>query len=177
MIIFHSYFSLDLTRLSLFSAESQNFILDSDHCTLEIKSIMGHIEFENSDFIEFLSFGSQYIIRVSWGKDLNAFKQSSYKINTSRSSDFIVNLVAGEKYSINDVICPSFLIFTKYCEAFIGIMIEDTIKFWSISCDLATIDNSLFCEELELFVLNSRVKSGFYSVSIYHLINICILYF
>jgi len=157
-------YSLDHLCLSLYHADNCSVEEFSEHCTLEIGFLHGHTEFQNAENIEFLVFESDNIIRVTWDKSSHCFKQFPYKIKMSRCSDYIVNMVSGEKYSINESTCPSFLAFTKCSEVFLGIIIEDTIKFWSVSCDLRVVESSIFCEELDIFFLSSRDKSGFYSV-------------
>lgn len=129
-----------------------------------LKTIQGHLEFSDETNFTFLAFEDDKISKIEWNRALHSYRQSIYKIKTRSASSAISFMISGENYLINDAICQSIILFTASSEIMIGILIEDSIKFWSFTCDTSAVDSAVFSEELGLLYLNSHEKSGFFSV-------------
>lgn len=104
------------------------------------------------------------VSKITWNKISRTHVQSIYKIKTRSNSTVLTAIVAGEGYVINDTVCPSFILFYASSEVILGVLIEDSVKFWTLNCDLPSIESAFFSEELGLYYLSAWEKSGFYTV-------------
>lgn len=129
-----------------------------------LKTFQGHIVFEDKIKIDFILFDDDLISKVTWNKVSRTHSQNLYKIKTRQTNNFLAFIIAGEKYIINDDICSSFILFSASSEVILGVLIEDSVKFWTLNCETSSIESAQFSEELSLFYLNSHEKSGFYTV-------------
>lgn len=129
-----------------------------------IISIQGHLEFEYESFIEFIAFDGDVISKIIWNKISHSHTQNIFKINTRIPNNRITCMIVGDKYTINDENCPSFLIFTAFSEIFLGVLLEDSIKFWAVNSEVSCVESAVHFEEGYVF-MNAQEKSGFYTVN------------
>ena len=116
--------------------------------------------------IDFIIFDGDLISKVTWNKVSRTHNQNVYKIKTRHNSKMLAFIIAGEKYIINDVMCPSFILFYTSSEVILGVLVGDSVKFWTVNCETSSIESALYSEELSVLYLNSQEKSGFYTVKI-----------
>jgi hypothetical protein len=131
-----------------------------------LKTIQGQIIFEDDTKIDFIVFNGDLISKVTWNKVSRTHNQNFYKIKMRHKNNILAFIIAGEKYIINDDICSSFIIFSASSEVILGVLIEDTVKFWTVNCEISSIESALYSDEMSLLYFNSREKSGFYIVTI-----------
>lgn len=128
-----------------------------------LNSIQGHLEFECESHVEFIVYEGDIISKIAWKKASRSYVQSVFKINARTPKSKISFIISGDNYTINDSICPSFLIFSTFSEILLGVLIEDLIKFWVVNSDIPVVESAVFFEEGRLF-MNAQEKSGFYNV-------------
>lgn len=116
--------------------------------------------------IDFIVFNCDLISKITWNKISRSHSQNFYKIKTRYNSNMLASIIAGEKYIINDVTCSSFILFSASSEVILGVLIEDSVRFWTVNCETSSIESALYSEEMGLLYLNSREKSGFYTVKL-----------
>lgn len=150
--------------LTLYSIEAEGFSKINEISVPGIECVYGNIESFSEDTVDFICFEGDVISKLTYNLVSNAYKTTIFKIKSRTAKNHITLITFAEKYVINDVTCPSFLIFTKSSEVFLGVLLESSIKFWSVACDANNVESALFSEELGLLFLNSRERSGFYSV-------------
>lgn len=165
--IFNCIVSLETLSLLIYCENNENSpkIIDSIELS-GLQSIQGHISFEYGAKIDFIAFNGDLLSKTTWNKASRSHIQSIYKIKTRYSCNVLASIIAGEKYMINDVACPSFILFSASSEVTIGVLIENYVKFWTVNCETFCIESALYSEEMCVLYLNSREKSGFYTVRI-----------
>lgn len=129
-----------------------------------INYISGHLEVEDEINVHLIAFHNDVVSKISWNKLTRSCKNSIFKIKTKAVNNGFSFGVIGEKYTINDELCQSFLLFNSSSEIILGVLLEDSIKFWSISHELSPVFSASFSDELGLLYLNSHSSSGFYTV-------------
>ena len=127
--------------------------------------IQGHIELEDENNVYLIAFHTYTLSKISWNKHTRSCKRNIFKIKPRTANSGFSFGVIGEKYTINDELCPSFILFTSSAEIVLGVVIEDSIKFWSISHEMSHVYSASFSDELGLLYLNSQNSSGFYTVN------------
>lgn len=125
--------------------------------------IQGHIEIDDENHFHLIAYNNDLVSKISWNKHTRSYIKSIFKIKSKAVDYFFSCAIVGEKYTINDEICPSFLLFSS-TEIILGVLIEGSIKFWYISHDISAVESASFSEDIGLFYLNSRNSSGFYTV-------------
>lgn len=130
--------------------------------------ISGHFEVEDEINVHLIAFHNDIVSKNSWNKLTRSCKNSIFKIKTKAVNNSFSFGVIGAKYSINDELCQSFLLFNSSSEIILGVLIDDSIKFWSISHELSPVVSASFSDELGLLYLNSHSSSGFYTVLLSH---------
>ena len=166
-------YSLERLILTLYLVNNDVTLKAIDRVELTyFKTIQGHIVFEDEFEINLIIFDGEYLAKVAWNKVSRTNSQAFYKIKSRQNFIMPAFIITGEKYIINDALCSSFLIFSANSDIFLGVLIEESVKFWTVTCETSSIESALYSEELGLFYLNSREKSGFYAVKF---IFVCIL--
>ena len=150
-------------KSSLALSERVSWNLIDDIRFTGISGFQGHLEFENESHIEFIIFDEDKISKITWNKSSRSHVQSIFKINSRASNYRISFLITGDCFTINNILCPSFMIYSVSSEIFLGVLIEDSIKFWTISSDAARIESAIVFEEGRLY-MNAGERSGFYMV-------------
>lgn len=168
ILLFIANFLLSLEQMHLIIWSHTDIaspkILDDIRLTA-VNSVQGHLEFDFESHVEFIAFDGDMISKIIWNKISHSHIQSVFKINVRSLNSKISFIITGDKYTINDIVCPSFLIYTTFSEIFLGILIEDSIKFWVVNSDIPVVESAVFFEDGRLF-MNAREKSGFYLVSL-----------
>ena len=126
--------------------------------------IQGHVEIEDETHVHLIAFHNDTVSKISWNNLTRSCKRSIFKIKTRSVNCSFSYGVIGEKYTINDVLCPSFILFSSVAEIVLGVLIQNSIKFWSISHEISPVCSASFSDELGLLFLNSQNSSGFYTV-------------
>lgn len=106
------------------------------------------------------------IVKLDWDGLTRNFKQTCYKLKTRSGPSKITFIIPGEEYTINDYDCSSMIIFTDSSEILLGILIEDSIKFWTLSHDLEIVNSANYSKELGALFIHSSIMSGIFSVYI-----------
>jgi hypothetical protein len=165
----HNIFSLEDLHLTVcVKNESESWKRIDNIKLTGISNIQGHLEFDSEYCIEFVIFDGDTISKIIWNKASRSHTQNIFKINMRTPHNKISLITQGDNYTINDVMCPSFLIYTTFSEIFLGVLVEDVIKFWAVNSDVSVVESAVFCEEGRLF-MNARERSGFYSVNVLYL--------
>lgn len=163
----NNFISLETLSLRLHSENNGSLFKAIDNIELmTLKTIQGFVFFEDDMKIDFILFDGDLVSKVTWNKISRTHNQNVYKIKTRHNSKILAFIIAGEKYIINDVICPSFILFSASSELILGVLVEDSAKFWTMNCETSSIESALYSEEMSLLYLNSREKSGFYTVKL-----------
>lgn len=112
--------------------------------------------------------GDTVVLAVLYMGALN-WKSSVFKI---RSKNMITNFkscISGPSYNLNDMNCPSLLLFGSGNDAIIGMLYADTIKFWHVFSELEDIESAICCQDTGLFYCASRSKAAFLDFDIKNL--------
>lgn len=126
--------------------------------------IQGHIQLEDENNVHLIAYHNDSVSKISWNKHTRSCKRNIFKMKTRSAFSGFSFGTNGEKYTINDELCPSFVLFSASGEFILGVLIEDSIKFWSISHEISQVYSASFSDELGLLYLNSQNSSGFYTV-------------
>lgn len=169
----NQFISLEYLRLIIYSENDGSIPKSIDNLELSgAKIIQGHVEFEDETKVDFILFDGDLVSKITWNKISRSHVQNIYKIKIRSNSTALTAIVAGESYVINDAVCPSFILFFASSEVILGVLIEGSVKFWTLSCDLPPIESAAFSEELGVYYLNAWEKSGFFTVKS---IGLCLL--
>lgn len=104
--------------------------------------------------------GDTVVLAVMYLGALN-WKSSVFKIRSKNMISNFRTCIPGPSYNLNDMNCPSFLLFSNGSEAMIGMLYADTIKFWHVFVELEDVENAVCCQDSGLFYCSSRSKAAF----------------
>lgn len=157
-----------MLQFSIYSIQNQN----QKVLKLDTISLKGHriiqdcICYAEDGLFNFLCLDFESsLLKVSYNFNTRNHQVAVFKIRSRGLHPQFISCIWGQKYVINDVLCPSFIVFTSSSsELLLGIITEDSIKFWNLNCDLARVESAIFSEELNLFFMSSSDKSGYFSI-------------
>ena len=135
--------------------------------TIEINGLLtmtGSLLIRSDINSSFLCYNHDIIVKLDCNFSTRNFKQTCYKLKTRSGPSRITLIIPGEEYAINDCDCSSMIIFTDASEIFLAIIIEESIKFWALSHNLAIVESANYSKELGALFIHSTNKSGLFSV-------------
>lgn len=103
------------------------------------------------------------LVKYSWSTVSSTGRQTIFKVKNRTDANPFSTCCRAASYMMNDVYCPSLLVFAEPQDAILAVLTEDTLRLWNISCDMA-VDAAMYSEETDLFYLSSQDKSGFFKV-------------
>ena len=114
--------------------------------------IQGHIQLEDENNVHLIAYHNDSVSKISWNKHTRSCKGTFSKWKPDMHFPDSLSESTGKKYTINDELCPSFVLFSASGEFILGVLIEDSIKFWSISHEISQVYSASFSDELGLTI-------------------------